>query len=410
MAGSSKHLIVHFVGSIPLLDAESVFRTLANLAAPYLLRLPDGETGIRKTWIRFLQDVLAENPAIERPMGVPPFKFTQWDGKVLREIPRLRVKHGATPDPDRFKTGYAEMALASWSLFDRLGREGVIPEGVKFQVSLPTPIAPTYNNMLPSDRPALLPALTEHLMGEVDKIAASIPNDRVALQWDVCQEVLAWEGYYEKGPVDFHTETLEVLTKIGNAVPAAIELGYHLCYGSPADEHLGQPKGMAIMAEMASAICAGVGRSIQYFHMPVPKDRTDDAYFAPLENLRLHPETELYLGLVHHEDAQGDAARLTAARRYARVDGVATECGMAPSDPRGCLLFSRRMSARRGNRCLYGTRASFARASASSLPTWRGRRSASWPSTTTAAPASSGSSRARARSGIASRGLHSMPE
>jgi hypothetical protein len=46
----------------------------------------------------------------------------------------------------------------------------------------------------------------------------------------------------------------------------------------------------------------------------------------------------------------------------------------------------------------------------SSLPTWRGRRSASRSSTTTAAPASSGSSRARARSGIASRGLHSMPE
>ncbi len=48
MAGSSKHPIVHFVGSIPLPDAETVFRTLADVAAPYLLRLPDGETGIRK--------------------------------------------------------------------------------------------------------------------------------------------------------------------------------------------------------------------------------------------------------------------------------------------------------------------------------------------------------------------------
>ena len=120
------------------------------------------------------------------------------------------------PDPDTFKTGYAEMAFASWSLFDRLGKEGVIPEGVKLQVSLPTPIAPTYNNMLPSDRSVLLPALTERLMGEVDKIAAAIPNDRVALQWDVCQEVLAWEGYYEKGPVDFRTETIDILTKIGD--------------------------------------------------------------------------------------------------------------------------------------------------------------------------------------------------
>ena len=253
------------------------------------LRLPDGETGIRKTWIRFLQDVLAENPAIEVATDVPPFKFTQWDGKVLREIPRLRLKPGATPDAASFNTGYAEMAIASWGVFERLQQAGVIPAEVKFQVSLPTPIAPTYNNMVPSDRPALLPALTAHLIGEVAKIAAAIPNDRLALQWDVCQEVLAWEGYYEPGPVDFRSETLEVLTRIGDAVPAAIELGYHLCYGSPADEHCVQPKDMAIMVEMANAIAAGVKRPIQFFHMPVPKDRTDDAYFAPLDGLRLAP-------------------------------------------------------------------------------------------------------------------------
>ena len=42
------------------------------------------------------------------------------------------------------------MAIKSWQLFDRLQRDGAIPAGVKFQVSLPTPIAPTYNNMVPS--------------------------------------------------------------------------------------------------------------------------------------------------------------------------------------------------------------------------------------------------------------------
>jgi hypothetical protein len=49
--------VVHFVGSIPLPDNETVFRTLSAANGPYLRRLPDGETGIRKTWIRFLQDV-----------------------------------------------------------------------------------------------------------------------------------------------------------------------------------------------------------------------------------------------------------------------------------------------------------------------------------------------------------------
>jgi hypothetical protein len=331
--GHAEHPIIHFVGSIPLSDSETVFRRLAEAAGPYLRRLPDGETGIRKTWIRFLQQVLADNPAIEIAAGVPPFKFTQWDGKLLREIPRLRVKPGATPDSATFDTGYAEMAIASWHLFDRLQQAYAIPAAVKFQISLPTPIAPTYNNMVPSDRPLILPALTRHLIGEVANIAAAIPNDRIALQWDVCQEVLAWEGYYEPGPVDFRTETIDVLTQIGNAVPAAIELGYHLCYGSPADEHCVQPKDIAVMVEIANATSAGVARPLQFFHMPVPKGRTDDAYFAPLHGLRLHPETELYLGLIHHDDAAGDTARLAAARRHAKIDGVATECGMARGDP-----------------------------------------------------------------------------
>jgi hypothetical protein len=87
------------------------------------------------------------------------------------------------------------------------------------------------------------------------------------------------------------------------------------------------------MVEIANAITARIARPIQFFHMPVPKGRTDDAYFAPLERLQLGAETELYLGLIHHDDARGDAARLAAARRHVRVDGVGTECGMARGDP-----------------------------------------------------------------------------
>ena len=333
MVDRSKHPIAHFVGSIPLPDADTVFRTLSDAVGQHLIRLPDGETGIRKTWIKFLQDVLADNPAIEIAHDVPPFKFIQWDGKLIREIPRLRLRPGAKPDPASFNTGYADMAIASWGRFDRLQRAGAIPANIKFQVSLPTPIAPTYNNMVPTDRQGLLPALTRHFIGEVERIAGAIPNDRLTLQWDVCQEVLAWEGYYEKGTVEFRTETVDVLTVIGDVVPAGIELGYHLCYGSPADEHLVQPKDMALMVEIANAIVSGVKRPIQYFHMPVPKGRTDEGYFKPLAHLARHPETELYLGLIHHDDAAGDRARLVAARRHARVDGISTECGMGRGDP-----------------------------------------------------------------------------
>jgi hypothetical protein len=325
--------IVHFVGSIPLPDSETVFRTLSRSVGRHVIRMPDGETGVRKTWIRFLQDVLAEHPAIEVAKDLPPFRFAQWDGKVVREIPRLRLVRGAQIDPAAFDTGYAAMAIESWNVFERLQSSGAIPAHVKFQISLPTPIAPTYNNMVPADRPAVLPALVRHFIAEAGKIAAALPNDRIALQWDVCQEVLAWEGYYEPGPIDFRTETLDVLTEIGAAVPAAVDLGYHLCYGSPADEHIVQPKDAGIMVEMVNAIVARVSRPIQFFHLPVPKTRTDAAYFTPLEGLALGAGTDLYLGLIHHDDRAGDAARLAAARRHARVHGIGTECGMARGDP-----------------------------------------------------------------------------
>ena len=87
------------------------------------------------------------------------------------------------------------------------------------------------------------------------------------------------------------------------------------------------------MVEMTNAVSAGVRRPIQIFHLPVPKPRADDAFFAPLAGLKLCPETELYLGLVHRDDMEGNAYRLTAARRHARVDGVATKCGMARGNP-----------------------------------------------------------------------------
>ena len=71
----------------------------------------------------FLQQVLADNPAIEVASDVPPFKFTQWDGKLLREIPRLRIKPGARLDPATIKTGYADMAIESFDCLTACSRK-----------------------------------------------------------------------------------------------------------------------------------------------------------------------------------------------------------------------------------------------------------------------------------------------
>jgi len=85
---------------------------------------------------------------------------------------------------------------------------------------------------------------------------------------------------------------------------------------------------------VANAISAGVTRTINWIHMPVPRDRSDDAYFAPLRNLKLHPETELYLGLVHFTDGvEGTRQRIATAVQYVPTFGVATECGLGRRPP-----------------------------------------------------------------------------
>ena len=70
--GNSDRLDVHLVGSIPLPDAEAVFRTLAGALGPHLRRIPDGETGDRMRWIGFIARKLAVHPDFE----VDPGKVT----------------------------------------------------------------------------------------------------------------------------------------------------------------------------------------------------------------------------------------------------------------------------------------------------------------------------------------------
>jgi hypothetical protein len=118
-------------------------------------------------------------------------------------------------------------------------------------------------------------------------------------------------------------------------VPAGVTLGFHLCYGDAPlgpeglGRHFVQPRDAGNLAMVARGILERVGRPVAFIHLPVPIDRDDDAYFAPLEDLALAPQTMLYLGLVHHQDGlEGAQRRAAAAARHVTGFGVATECGM----------------------------------------------------------------------------------
>ena len=109
---------------------------------------------------------------------------------------------------------------------------------------------------------------------------------------------------------------------------------YHLCYGDREHRHFKQPAGAGKLVAIANGVSDGVRRQVDWIHMPVPRDRTDAAYFAPLGDLRLQPGTELFLGLVDMTDGvAGALARIAAAQAVVAGFGVATECGFGRRDP-----------------------------------------------------------------------------
>jgi methionine synthase II (cobalamin-independent) len=118
------------------------------------------------------------------------------------------------------------------------------------------------------------------------------------------------------------------MQRLGAAVPAGVELGVHLCYGDFAAKHFNEPKDMGAMVAVANAMAKAVTRRIDYIHMPVPIARTDDAYFAPLRDLKF--SNEVYLGVVHAADgADGARKRIAAATKFSPKFGIACECGIA---------------------------------------------------------------------------------
>ena len=346
-AASAREVLL--VGSVGLRDNEEVFRTVGPLLGHRMSRMPDGETGSRTSWVARLRGVLEDNPAFEDdPVELAaggrithPTEGTRtWQGAatVARGAPpppRMRLKRGVAPDTIRIgRLGYPEAAIDSYRLFCRLREQGVLPRHLRFQVSLPTTAAFLNAHVVYEHHAMVEPVYREHLLRELDEILAAIPARELALQWDVSAEMGQWEGVRHAYFADVKAGVIERLALHCNRVPHEVELGVHLCYGSYGNRHWKEPDSTAKMVEVHNRLAARLERPLDYLHMPVPVERSDDAYFAPLRDLKLAARTKLYLGLVHDSDGvAGTRKRIAAAEKYARDFGIATECGFGRRPP-----------------------------------------------------------------------------
>ena len=335
MAGTE----VLFVGSVPMANAREVMSALGRRFAGSLKRIPDGETGERLKWVAWQEHVFD---------GHPQFEAVPFDGDWRTKTAgwaynkQYRMKDGVTPDQLKFgPMGYAQAARESYADLAELKRSGVIAPDARFMVAVPAP----YNMMswcvTPAQRAVVEPAFEKQLLAEILSIRDFVPPQELSIQWDSAHDMQAFEGAREAWFSPVKDGVIERLVRIGNAIPEPVELGFHLCYGTFGGKHFVEPKTMGPMVDLLNGFMAGLKRHAAFVHMPVPIERDDEAYFAPLAGLKLQPGTTAFLGLIHDQDGvAGNMKRATVARKYLPEFGVAMECGFGrrPPETIGAIL------------------------------------------------------------------------
>jgi hypothetical protein len=321
---------VHLVGGVPLANAEDVFTTASGILGSALPRIPDGEVG--RKWMEWFAPIITDNPKLEktdeqfRPHagGAPTFRYRLAPGMRAEDVVFTGLRH-------------ASITLESYAIFKALKDRGVIRPEVRFQCTLAHPI-PIIRRYFPENlQDALEPALENAILAEVTKIAAAIPHDQLAIQWDCASAVFAT---LELGQPSRFGQTREAmydalaerLARFGRAMPADVELLYHFCYGNSNGRHSVEPSSTRDAVAMANRVTAllGPGRPIQLIHLPVPIARDDDAYFTSLRGLELQPQTTIALGLVHLGDGvAGTQRRMATAEKFIDRYAIGTECGLS---------------------------------------------------------------------------------
>jgi hypothetical protein len=323
----------YLVGSVPLRDASEVMRTLAGTIGPWLRWMPDGETG-KTNWIMRFAPVFAQHPAFE-----PTEKTYRRVHETTTNV-QYRLKPGIRAEDVRFDTlPTTAIARESYAEFARLKASGNIPPRTRFQVTIAGINSVVRRFVVEEQQEAISARLEQGLIDMVKRLPGIIPKDELAVQWDIASAVFQ---YLEAGqPTRFGRTSEEMVdtfagmhAALANAVPDGADLLLHLCYGDASHRHSIEPSSMKWLVAFTNSLVSKVKRPIQLVHMPVPRNRSDDDYFAPLKDLKLPQGTKLALGLVHYTDGvEGTRKRMAVADRYIGDYLIATECGLGRRPP-----------------------------------------------------------------------------
>lgn len=320
---------IHLVGSVPLANASEVFATVSDVLSDRITRIPDGETGKRTGWMRWQEHVFAGDPQFEK---AATSSVTHAAGFTFQNY---RLREGVDRDAFTLNAlGYSEAAIGSYAEFAALKKQGTIAADVRFQVCIPTPMGQLWSYVVRDDHAPVERALYARYITEIKEILAVVPAGELAIQWDAPHDMLTLEGAREFG-VDYSRQSLlKRWALLASHIPAETQLGFHLCYGDSGRKHAVEPKDTGLMVSYSNELAATIGHDVSFIHMPVPRERGDEAFYAPLRDLAVPGDFDLFLGLVHLSDGvEGGRQRMRSARKAREDFGIATECGFGRRPP-----------------------------------------------------------------------------
>ena len=325
------------VGSIPLDTVEEVMRTFGGPLGAHLPAMPDGEVGERRSWVnRFCYLVFNGHPDLETIKRPPSIEGVEQLLPVRREDTwQFRVKPGV--NAVRFglpglRLGYARDAVSSYFVFKTLREQGVLPRGMRFQISIPmvnSVVRPLYFPE-PGDLEKVRPGFEAALAAELEAIFRRIPAQDLAIQWDCAWEVSAVHGGSPSNAQEAQIEThVAPIRRLSALLPQDVALGFHFCFGTFGGWPAFAPPDLGRTVELINTAVEAAKRRTDWIHIPA-LNRVDGDFYAPLA--RLEPcGASVYLGMIHSMDSF--AQRLAAARAFLPEFGLAAYCGFGRTPP-----------------------------------------------------------------------------
>jgi hypothetical protein len=316
------------VGSLPADSTETALRAGGEYFGDLVFALPDGETGPRAAWVGYERERLVrDTPGVDvvrktdSPTGIPRHAYETPVFQIQRGVSQLHWNHWPRIDD----------AIESYRIFAKLRSERVIPARLRFQVGLPFPASALngFKADFGADYPVAERAFEDLVARELRRLVTAIPPADLAIQWDVCYEVLDIEGVLAWTAPGAWERFAGPAGRLARLIPDGVLVGYHLCYGTFPAWPMYEARDLELLVRMANYAVTHSGRRIDWLHLAGPTylRSEDDRFFAPLAGL-VPGDARVYLGIVLPVDGiDGLRRRHATASRYLDDFGVAMYCG-----------------------------------------------------------------------------------